>query len=197
MASELQFKINGRLLGSVPVKLDRRKLYGSTEIVATDESGALCQAASLDADGALIVPAGGSKVGLIAEDGKWIERSDLIPVNKNGERLEVLPSSFESPIELVSEATVEGFLDHNWKSVYLLENAELAGEIGDKIYSFSFNYRSDVNPNEGFLVASDGKAFLFAGERQTFDYVGIAEQTVLDAEEEESSEDDELDFSMM
>ena len=197
MASALRFKINGKMLESIPVKIDRKKLYGATEIVATDESGARCQAASLDADGALIVPAGGAKVGLIAEDGKWIDRSELIPVNKDGARLEVLPSSFEAPIELAAEVVAEAFLDHNWKSVYLLDNAELANEIGDKIYSFAFNYRSDVNPNEGFVISSDGKAFLFAGEKQTFDYLGIDEQTVLDTEDEDDPSEDELDFSMM
>ena len=45
MAKELMFKLGGTDYGAAPVKLERKKIYGWTDIVATDprsESGLWC-----------------------------------------------------------------------------------------------------------------------------------------------------------
>ncbi len=59
MASSLVFVLGGTVFEAVPVKLERKKLYGYTDVVATDASGEVCQAARLDPDDSLIVPPGG------------------------------------------------------------------------------------------------------------------------------------------
>ena len=198
MAAALKFSLNGTEYEAVPVKLERKKLYGWTDVVATDAAGNVCTTAQVDPDGELIVPPGAVKSGILDEDGAWVERSELVAVDENGAELPIVPSSFGQTISLGTKATEEEFLDHVWKSVYQLDNPQLAEAIGQDIYSFTFNYRADASPEDGYLVASDGKVFLFDGEKLAFEYIGIAEETALDEPgEEEPAEDDELDFSMM
>ena len=64
MAKELQFKLNGKDFAAAPVKLERKKIYGWTDIVATDKAGDVCGSAYLSPDDALIIPSGGLKQGL-------------------------------------------------------------------------------------------------------------------------------------
>jgi hypothetical protein len=59
------------------VKLERKKIYGWTNIVATDRSGEECGSAYLAPDDALIIPSGGLKQGTVDSDGRWIEKSEL------------------------------------------------------------------------------------------------------------------------
>jgi hypothetical protein len=55
------FDLGGTVFKTVPVKLERKKLYGYTDVVATDAAGEVCQAARLDPDGSLVVPPKGVK----------------------------------------------------------------------------------------------------------------------------------------
>lgn len=198
MASALKFELNGKEYEAVPVKLERRKLYGYTETVARDAGGGVCKAAQIDPDGELLVPSGGTKAGLLDEDGVWVERSELVATGADGKALPIVASSFGQTIKLEAKAGAEEFLDHEWKSVYQLENAELAAAVGTDIYGFVFNYRSDASPDDGYLAASEGKVFLFDGEKIAFEYIGIEEEGVLDdLAEEAPAEEDELDFGMM
>ena len=200
MAKPLQFIIGGSTYDAVPVKLERKKLYGWTDTIATDEAGGVCVLAQLAPGGTLIVPPGGVKPATLDTDGKWLEKSDLTPVDADGNPLTPMPSSFDSPITLDCKATDEEFLDHIWKAVYQLDNAELASAIGEgDIYAFPFSYRGGLSQDDGFLLKSDGTLFLFTGEKVEFEFIGVAEEGVLDDQNEDTSaeEDDELDFSMM
>lgn len=199
MAQALHFHIGGAEIESAPVKLDRKKLYGWVDTVATSTAGVVCAAAQVDPDGGLVVPAGAVKPALLDEDGLWVERSELVPLDAEGRELPMLPSSFDAPIILDRKASMEEFLDHSWKSVYQLDSAELAAAVGGDIYAFPFNYRAGPVADEGFLLAADGAVFLFAGEKIAFEYIGIAEEGVLDedAEQDAGQEEDDFDFGMM
>lgn len=198
MAAALKFKLKGAEYEAVPVKLERKKLYGWTDVVATDASGEACRTAQVDPDGELLIPPGAVKLGILDEDGAWVERSELVAVDADGKELPIVPSSFGQTIELGETATSEEFLDHVWKSVYQLDNADLAAALGDGIYPFTFNYRADASPDDGYLLASGGKAYLFDGEKSEFEFIGLAEESALDTPEDEPEQaDDELDFSMM
>lgn len=198
MAKELQFKLNGADYGAAPVKLERKKIYGWTDIVATDRSGNVCGSAYLSPDDALIIPSGGLKQGTVSEDGRWVEKSELTAYSEDGQ--EVLPtyaSSFDAPIDLKQKATTEEFLDNDWESVYQLVNPDLAAAVGDDIYKFDFCYRGGTNHNEAYLMATPAGLFLFAGDRQEFPLVALADETTIDDTEEPVEEEiDELDFSM-
>jgi hypothetical protein len=197
MAKDLIFILAGAEYGAAPVKLERKKLYGWSDLVATDKTGEVCSSAYLSTDDALVIPSGGYKQGTVDENGKWVDKSNIIACDQDGKPLTVYASSFDAPIELTESVTAEEFLDNDWEAVYQLVNAELAAAVGDKIYRFDFCYRSSTNHNFGYLINTPGGLFLFAGDQQEFPLVSLAEQTVIDETEEEPEEDiDDLDFSM-
>ena len=198
MAKELIFKLSGTDYGAAPVKLERKKIYGWTDIVATDRSGNVCGSAYLSPDDALVIPSGGLKQAVVNEEGRWIEKSELAAYDEEGSKvLPTMPSSFDAPIDLNKRATVEEFLDNDWESVYQLVNDDLTEAIGDKIYKFDFSYRGGTNHNDGYLINTPGGLFLFAGDKQDFPLVSLAEETTIDDTEEPVEEEiDELDFSM-
>ena len=181
MAKELVFKLSGIDFTAAPVKLERKKVYGWTDTVATDKDGEECLSAYLSPDDSLVIPSGGLKQATIDNDGRWIDKSELIAYSEDGENiLPVLASSFDAPIELNTKATIEEFLDNDWESVYQLE----------------FSYRGGTNHNDAYLLNAPGGLFLFAGDKQEFPLVSLAEETTIDDNEEPEEEIDELDFSM-
>ncbi len=42
MAKQLMFKLAGADYGAAPVKFERKKIYGWTDLVATDRDGNVC-----------------------------------------------------------------------------------------------------------------------------------------------------------
>ena len=198
MAKELVFKLAGADYSAAPVKLERKKIYGWTDTVATDKDGNVCGSAYLSPDDALVIPSGGLQQATVDEAGRWVDKSELTAYSEDGQEvLPVLPSSFDAPIELKAKATTEEFLDNDWESVYQLVNADLAAAIGDDIYKFDFSYRGGTNHNDGYLMATPAGLFLFAGDKQEFPLVSLAEETTIDDTEEPVEEEiDELDFSM-
>ena len=196
MAKELKFAIAGTEYGAAPVKLERKKIYGWSDLVATDKSGEVCDSVYLSIDDALLVPSGGYKQGTVDDSGRWVEKSELTACDKDGNPLQQLASSFDAVIELKEKVSAEEFLDNDWESVYQLVNPDLAAAIGNDIYVFDFCYRAGVNHNYGYLMNATGGLFLFAGDKQEFPLLSLAEQTVIDEVEEVEEEIDELDFSM-
>lgn len=199
MAKALRFALGGGTFDAVPVKFERRKLYGWIDVVATDEHGGVCVSAQLAPGGTLIVPPGGVKPAMLDHSGCWLEKSELVPVDAEGKTPAQVPSSFDAPIVLETKAEEEEFLDHTWKAVYQLDCPELAAAVGKSIYAFPFSYRGGLSQDDGYLLTSGSTLFLFTGERSEFEMIGVAEEGVLDdaGEENASDEEEELDFSMM
>jgi len=198
MARALTFDLGGTAFQAEPVKLDRKKVYGWTETVATDGAGAPCRKAWLDPDGSLVVPASGTANATLAADGTWLDADALTYVDEAGNELPTVPSSFDAPVSLGAEVDEEAFLDHVWDSVYQLSNPDLAAALGERIFRFPFNYRAGPAPKEACLLASGGVAWLFAGDPVAREFVGLEQAGELEEEpEEESGEEEELDFGMM
>ena len=198
MQKELKFALSGKTFSGPPVKLEREKIYGRSEIIASDRNGNKCVCASLDPEGTLIIPAGAVKPGLLSESGEWIEKNTLCVVDENGQTPQRIASSFDGEIVLSETAALEDFVDHIWKAVYMLDIPGLAELIGDVIYRFPFSYRGGFSADDGFLLVSGGRCWLFVGEGVDFPFIGISEEGVLDdAETAETVESDEIDFNMM
>jgi len=198
MAKELIFHLAGTEYGVAPVKLERKKIYGWTDTVATDRNGDVCHSAYLSSDDAIVIPSGGLKQAVVDEAGRWVEKSTLVAFDEAGSKeLTVWPSSFDAPIELKEKATTEELLDNDWGAVYQLVNPELAAAVGDDIYKFGFSYRGGTNLVDAYLMNTPAGLFLFAGDKQEFPLVSLAEETTIDDTEETVEEEiDELDFSM-
>ena len=186
MAQELNFVANEKSYICSSSKLDRSKVYGFTEKVILDDKSCVCK--------------GGISLGLLDSGMNWVDRSQLVAVNRDGEQVEQIPSTFSTPVVLNNKVTVEHFLDHSITTVYELsgDSAGLADFIGDDIYEFKFNYRAGYDTNPAFLISNAGGLFMLVGYNNNFEYVTLQQTAVIDSEEnEEDTEDFDIDFSMM
>ena len=198
MAKEFTFTLRGNAYAAAPVKLERKKIYGWSSLVATDRDGHVCTAAYISPEDSLMIPSGAAKMATVDENGLIVKKSDLIAFDAEGKALETVPSSFDSPIDLKRTVTEEEFLDHEWASVYQIQNQELAAAVGKKIFAFPFSYNGGTTLLDGFLMNCPAGLFLFAGVPVDFTPVSLGEEAVIDDAEEEVVDDiDELDFSMI
>ncbi|MDR2027052.1 MAG: hypothetical protein LBQ01_05755 [Prevotellaceae bacterium] len=205
MARELTFLINGREYAISPTKIDRKKLYGWTENIALDSEGNECKLVCTDESGTLIIPKGGIGLGIVSDNGFWVQRSELKAVYDDGTPAELIPSSYSVPIELSGKASVEELLNHSITLFYQLDGAsdELIDLVGNDIYSFTYCYRDSYEGKTAFILAagdeSKGKnLFMMVGVPNEFEMLGLFQTSVIEEEPEieEEEDDTEIDFSM-
>lgn len=201
MAKTISIKCNGVTCDVAPVKVERRKIYGYSQVRAVTPEGGVCTNGGINNDGTTLVDLGCTKTGLIKSDGEWMERSELQAYNADGTAAEFHVSTFESGIELNRVATVEELLDLNVAAVYQLggnDALKLREMIGDEIYRCSFSYRGGYELNEAFVLKADDSVFIITGQSSVYEPIGISQEGNFDDENDETSEEeDELDFSMM
>lgn len=205
MPRTLKFQFKNSVFDCGLNKVDRTKLYGSVSVETFDVDGNRCGLATLANDGKTLIPHGGTAFAYINKDGLWVERSELQPVNLSGEKLDVLPSSFDQVIELGKTTKVEEFLNHSVRLCYHLEydSDEIPGEFVEsmtdgEIYYFEFLYRDGVSADPAFLMCnSAGELWMLVAEPASVDYVGLDQAAVTFTEESEDEESDEFDFEMM
>jgi len=201
MAKLLSFTIGNEEFTAEPVKIDRKKLYGWSEIHAFDDNENECMLVSTDSSGTIIIPKGGISLGIESNDGKWVERSRIKTVSADGSDRVMTPSSYSRVNSLVEKVTDEEFLDCSITSFYYLANSkpELLDAIGDDIYKLDYCYRDSYETDPAFLLVSEVKGnkelFMFVGTPNDFEFIGLNEITAeeMDDDEEES---DEIDFGM-
>jgi len=205
MPRSLKFQFGGSDFECEMNKVDRDKLYGSVDVETFDIDGNRCGLASLANDGKTLIPHGGTAFAYVNSDGLWVERSDLQPVSLDGEKLEVLPSSFDQTIGLEAKVTVEAFLNHSVRLCYHLtyDSDEMALgflasiEAGD-IYQFDFLYRDGITADPAFLMGgSGGVLWMLVARVAKVDFVGLDQAAVTVAVETEDEESDEFDFEML
>lgn len=199
MARILSFKIKGHEFIASPTKVDRRKLYGWTELVVTDTNGNLCRQAAINSDGVTIIDQGATKLGIVTEDGLWVERNELIAVDSSGNEIKPVASSFDCGCLLEETATIDEILNLNVSSVYQISmdnDLSFRNEIGETIYKFRFNYNSGVFPAMAFLLANSEGIFMLTGTPATVEFLSLDESGVID-DTDEFEIDEDLDFGMM
>lgn len=199
MARQLTFRIKRKEYTVIPVKIDRKKLYGWTEIIALDEQGRTCNLVSTDDTGTLIIPKGGTALGMLSSDGKWVERTQLQTVRQDGSEAEIIPSSFSVVISLKQKVTDEEFLDYSITDFYQLDNVpdDLLKAIADDIYTFDYTYLDSYETTPAFLMVSDATLFMLLGYKNRFDMLCLGECSVVDDDDDYIEvTDDDIDFSM-
>ncbi len=199
MPRNLTFSIRRKKYEASPQKIDRRKLYGWTEVEATDDAGEPCEVVSADETGRVIIPRGGTAVGLLNLRGEWVERSELKTVTPDGKPAKLLPSSFNTEIVLQQKVSDEEYLNHNITDFYALSDApqELLRTVGENIYTFSYCYTEGCEGFPAFVLAADGELFLLIGQRLQFEMLGYDEPGYIDEDpDDENTETDEVDFAM-
>jgi hypothetical protein len=205
MARNLELSFHQHAIAVGMNKVDRSTLYGAIDIETRDRDGVLCTIATLASDGQTLVPSGGTALGYISPEGRWLERKELVAVDNRGNRINAAASSFDSPIVLETTTTPDRFLDHAIRSSYALDPVEplppaLSAELdGGTIFKFDFSYRGGTRPDPAFLLkGADDVLWLLIGSDSNLNFVGLTQAAGLaDVDGPEPAEDDELDFAMM
>ncbi len=201
MATPLVLQFEGEESACHLAKVDRSKLYGYVEKEVMDENEGPCQLVTLASDGKTLIGSGGTTFAYFDPDGLWCDKSDLQPVDMDGEPITQAASSFRAPIELGDEVSPEDYLSYNIRSVYVLDSPEgfsaklvEALEAG-RIFQFPFSYRGGLDPDEGFLFRdSAGTIWLAIGKQAAIRLIGLAEVGAAVEQPEAEFEDDELDL---
>jgi len=199
MGRKVSFKIEGSLLESEIVKVDRAKLYGNSKKIVFDSSKEECVLSDLY-EGSVILPRGSIGQVLIDENGNSVSRSELIGFNLKGEKVEKVPSIF-SIENNCKKVHMDDFISSSVKSIYqLVINKDEIDSwrkyfINDEVYLFEFNYREDYEGDDAFLISNDDGFFISVGNRNEFEFLELSNISVEDLDDVIEIEDD-LDFSM-
>jgi hypothetical protein len=99
---------------------------------------------------------GGTAIGHLAPDGRWIDGEALTAVDADGAPLPRIPSSFDGPIPLEQIVAVDRLLEHSIRLTYALTplegplDAELASALeSGAIFSVPFSWRGGVASDPG------------------------------------------------
>ena len=202
MARSLVFSVGGREYSTEPVKIERKQLYGWSEIHAFDDAGRECSLVSTDATGTVIIPKDGIGLGFMAE-GRWVERSQLKTITSDGSEAPLVQSSYSRVNQLAEKVSDETFLDCAITGFYHLPgaDADLVSAVGDDIYRFDYCYLDSYETSPAFLMNCpvDGKPalFMFVGVQCDFEFVSLGEVAVADeAGADEGDAADDIDFGM-
>ena len=199
MGRKVSFKIEGSLLESEIVKVDRTKLYGTSEKIVYDTNKEECVLSDLY-EGSIILPKGSVGQVLIDENGNSVLRSELIGFNLQGEKVEKVPSIF-SIENNCKKVEIDEFISSSIKSIYQLVIDEDQIETWKKyfasneVYLFEFNYREDYEGDDAFLISNEDGFFISVGKSNEFEFLELSNVSVEDTDEDIEIEDD-LDFSM-
>jgi hypothetical protein len=201
---DLVFDLAGNEITCGMTKVDRTKLYGYVDTEVLDESGGPCELATLAGDGKTLIPMGGTAFTYLSPDGLWRNKSDLKAVNLNGEPIVPVISSFKAPIQLSEKVSIDEYLSHNIRIVYLLSAegglGELEKALGDdgSLFAFDFSYRGGLVADRAFLLKSeDGAIWMAVGKATRISFIGMQQLAVVEEEAEPEEEDADLDFGMM
>lgn len=203
MPREIVFKIKRKVFKTSLTRVDRRKLYGWTELTAVDQYGAPCSLLSVDESGKFIIAAGGTGIGILSESGKWVERSELKTLGADGKPAPLFKSSFNrlNVLKDKDKVTPQEFLDYDITDFYELSTAtsEMKKAVSNDIYRFEYNYHDSYAPSPAFIMAANEKLYLLVAVKNAFEYLSFDNcESIDEAEEEEELLDDDgdIDFSM-
>jgi len=198
MPKEAILNFQGNLVKTNLTKVDRNKVYGWSEDVYTDKFGNLCTWATLLNDGVTLVSSGGTALKTFNNFGKEVSKSDLVAVFNDGELANLISSVFDAETTLSNEKTLEDLMNMEVKSVYqldVLDNRDLLKKwlVEFKVLYLPFNYRTDYESDDAFLLNQGELFFIITGTIKEFQYSSLQATPELESDAEES---DEIDFNM-
>jgi len=204
MPKPLMLSLDGHEFPVQLSKIDRTKLYGEIEIEAFDEKGNAASLKVLAADGKTLLDKGGTALATLNEDGESISRTELRPVDENGDPIEPVPSSF-GQVNVLKQSSTDDYLSQVVKSIYVLEPSDDPNGLeflqshlsADHIYSFPFSYRGGIEYDSAFVLGDEANAFMVIGKQAALEYVRLNQTAVLDTPEEAEISVDELDFDLL
>ena len=205
MPRKLVFEFAGDALAFEMHKVDRSRLYGFKELEVLDENDGKCELATLADDGKTLIGKGGTGVGYLTADGNWSNKEELKAVDVEGNEITPVPSSFAAPIQLKTETTIDDYLNHNIRLVYILSTDADAGGLyknleDGAIYRFDYSYRGGLEADHGFMLMNDAnEIFFLVGDSTHVEYIGLQQTAAVVDEDaqDDTSAGDLMDFGMI
>jgi len=193
----ISYKGESAVFGYKPI--DRGVLYGKRRRVPFDGEGNECAKASLLEDGSLLIKSGMTAQGYFTPDKVWVAQGDLEAINPDGSTPELFPATIGEVVEATQLSPVEA-LNLRFGTTYALEPEVLSEGIKKELDSgvvltFPFNPRADYEVETGVLVGNENGYFALIGQKNHYEFVGLA-SVVSVAEEANSDTSDDLDFEM-
>jgi hypothetical protein len=191
------YKGESAVFGYKPI--DRGVLYGKRRRVPFDGEGNECAKASLLEDGSLLIKSGMTAQGYFTPDNIWVPQGELEAINPDGSTPELFPATIGEEVEATQLAPSEA-LNLRFGTTYSLE-PEVLPEIIKKeldagvVLTFPFNPRADYEVEIGILVGNENGYFALIGQKNQYQFVGLA-SVVSVTEEANSDTSDDLDFEM-
>jgi hypothetical protein len=193
----ISYKGESAVFGYKPI--DRGVLYSKRRRVPFDADGNECAKASLLEDGSLLIKSGMTAQGYFTPDKVWVAQGDLEAINPDGTTPELFPATIGEVVEATQLSPVEA-LNLRFGTTYALEPEVLSEGIKKELDSgvvltFPFNPRADYEVETGVLVGNENGYFALIGQKNQYEFVGLA-SVVSVAEEANSDTSDDLDFEM-
>jgi hypothetical protein len=203
MAKQAIFTCNGDRFEAALVKVDRDKLYGFVEEVVTDEQGRPCVLGSILDDGKTLLVPGSTQLRTVDDKNRELDKKALKVVNTDGTDAVLAPSVFDAPVELKKEEP-DRLFDLEVNAVYQLTEMSPESQKSmlklfhdDAVYGFAFNYRSDYEAADAFMLSDGKEVFILAGRLLEFSYLDNRQMLQLVDDEPDSDADEPLDFAML
>lgn len=192
--------LNGQTFNVAFIKLDRKKIYGWTKTEVFDDQDRICTLATI-ADGQYVLPSGSIAMASFNKRGEYISKSSLVGVDVEGKKVEKVPSIFDVSTKLQSVGLDE-FLSLNVKSVYQLSLADEKENLieileNGKIFHFMFNYRSDYEADDAYLISNKNDIFAVVGKKAKLQFIGLENKEEELPEEPDIVEEEDFDFGML
>tara|TARA_B100000953_G_scaffold247460_2_gene209653 strand:- start:3905 stop:4507 length:603 start_codon:yes stop_codon:yes gene_type:complete len=200
MPRTASLSLNDQTFNVAFTKLDRKKIYGWTKTEVFDDQDQLCALATI-ADGQHILPSGSVAMASFNDRGEYVSKSSLIGLDDKGKKVEKVPSIFDAPA-ILKAIDLDEYLSLNVKSVYQLtlsEGKEVLIEIlnSGEIFHFMFNYRSDYEADDAYLISNEDAIFAVVGKKANLEYIGLDNKEEELPEEPEIVDEDDFDFGML
>lgn len=203
MARGINLSFNGKTFSLGIQKIDRKKIYGYTVVEVKDEQDSKCNLASISDDGKYILSKGCVGYTTLNDKNEYVPNTGIKMVDLDGNDLTKIPSSFDLDEIVLEKSSLSDYLKMHIKSVYQLnpENEEVDFNAlitllkAEKVLRFRFNYRTDYDADDAFLLESNGSVFMVIGQISPFEFIGLEktpEEEIIDEED-----DDDFDFGML
>lgn len=141
-------------------------------------------------------------VNLIYMDDDLLYTSEVVPTDKEGNKLTIIEDMFKSEILLDKVITIDEFFTYNISKTYILESDSDFNQLieycnnllsQNKLLVFTYAYRKTAYPETAILVPQGSNLFVEVGN--SFQPLWCKLNVNLPISSEEEEEEEEIDFS--
>lgn len=204
MAKNLVLSLDGNEFAVALKRLDRSALYGSIEIEAFDEKGKPAELKVLAADGQTLIDKGGTALESVNNKGDSINRTELVAVDLEGKKIEMVESSFDH-VNVLKPGEPDKYLGLIVKSIYMLDPVEdsdlqlLKDNLSAKqMFTFPFSYRGGLEHDAAYILSGEGEdPFMVIGKEGDIQYLNLNQAGMLSSDEEQEISADDISFDLL